>query len=458
MEDTNAWLQAKEHLLRASAKMKVDPLFLASLMEHDRSVTVSLPIRMDSGDIRVFTGYRMQHNNIRGPYKGGLRYHPNVSEDEVKALSFWMTIKNAVVDVPFGGGKGGITIDPHTMSKNELEELTRVFTRKLLGIVGPFTDVPAPDVNTNAEVMSWIMDEYSKLVEAYTPAVVTGKPVEKDGSEGRKEATGLGGVFVLMAILKRMRKKPQGMTVAVQGFGNVGRHVAYFLQKQGFRIVALSDSRGGIYLPNGTIDIEQVERCKTTNGSLMGCYCVGSTCGISNKKLLGGIDISASEILSLPVDIFIPAALENVITKENVDKVSAKMILEMANGPLTDEADTALHKRGVSVIPDVLANAGGVAVSYFEWYQNLHSKHWTKMQVFRKLREKMEKAAKIVMRIAKNNKVTLREAAYMLALHRLEEEWRKKEINTVKTNGHASSISIFNPFMRFHQAKIHNDV
>lgn len=454
----NPWVQAKEQLLKAASFLELDPLFLSSLLSHDRIITVSLPMRMDKGNIEVFTGYRMQHNNIRGPYKGGIRYHPEVSEDEVKALSFWMTIKNAVVDVPFGGGKGGITVNPKLLSERELETLTRLFTRRLASVIGPFTDVPAPDVNTNEKIMSWIVDEYSKIVDIPTPAVVTGKPVEKGGSEGRVEATGLGGLYVFMELLRSLGKKPHGMTVAVQGFGNVGYNIALFLQREGFTVVALSDSKGGIYIPSGIDDIEQVQQCKKEKGYLAGCYCVGSVCDIANKHNLEGKDITSSEILTLPVDILVPAALENVITKENAKDIKAKIVLEMANGPTSDEADAILQKKGIIVVPDVLANAGGVAVSYFEWLQNLHNKKWKKIQVFRKLREKMEKATKIVLRIAKNNKVTMREAAYMLALHRLEDEWQKKEKNTLRTNGHPSSISIFSPFVRFHQTEVHDHV
>lgn len=441
MEKVNPWFLAKEQLRRIALKMGLDQLLLAMLLTHERMTTVSLPIRRDDGTVSVFTGYRIQHNNLRGPYKGGVRYHPQVSEDEVRALSFWMTIKNAVVDVPFGGGKGGITVDPKTLSEKELEALTRLFTRRISDIIGPYSDVPAPDVNTNGTIMSWIVDEYSRLVGIATPAVVTGKPVEKGGSEGRTEATGLGGVYVLMSVLKRLKKKPQDMTVAIQGFGNVGKHAAYFLQKLGFKIVALSDSKGGIYIPSGIADIEQIEICKKEKGYLAGCYCVGSVCDIRNKLRVGGKDIKASEILTLPVDILVPSALESVITKKNAKAIQAKIILEMANGPTSAQADTILGKRNVLVIPDVLANAGGVAVSYFEWYQNLHNTQWTKQQVLRKLREKMEKATKIVLRIAKSNKVTLREAAYMLALHRLEQEWQKKEKGKGKLNGDVSQKS-----------------
>jgi len=432
MIDQNPWTRAKLQLERASSQIKTDPLLIASLMHHDRSLEVSLPIMMDNGSIEVFQGYRMQHNNLRGPYKGGIRYHQHVSSDEVKALSFWMTIKNAVVDVPFGGGKGGITVDPKKLSSSELERLTRLFTRRLLDVIGPTRDVPAPDVNTNPTIMSWIVDEFSKLSNHFTPAVVTGKPVSNGGSEGRTEATGLGGTYTLLKLLELLKKNSKGMTVAVQGFGNVGRYIAEFLQKEGFTIVAVSDSQGGIYIPEGVGSIEDVVRCKEESGRLAGCYCVGSVCDMKNKNRLNGKTITSAELLELPVDIIVPAALENVITEQNAKKIQASIILEMANGPTTKEADEILAKNNTVVIPDVLANSGGVAVSYFEWYQNIHNEKWTKTAVFEKLKEKMEIAAQSVYETAQKRSVTLREGAYIVALDRLQGAWEKKEEKVVK--------------------------
>ncbi len=419
MNSTNPWQRALLQLKTAAKQLKLDPLRLAQLSNPDRVIEVSLPIKLDNGEIKVFQGYRVQHNNIRGPYKGGLRYHQNVNMDEVKALAYWMTIKNAVIDVPFGGGKGGITVDPKTLSEKELEGLTKLFTQKISDIIGPDKDIPAPDVNTNPKIMGWIVDEYSQIVGVDSPAVVTGKPLDKGGSEGRAEAAGLGGVFCLLAALKKLGINPQGMTVAIQGFGNVGSFLAKFLQKEGFSIVALADSKGGIYIPDGIKDLDEVERCKKQTGLLAGCYCIGSVCDLKNKKKLDGKNISSESVLELPVDIVVPAALENVITYKNAPKIKAGIILEMANGPTTMEADKILNRRKILVIPDVLANSGGVVVSFFEWYQNLHDKAWSKDKVFSKLKEKMEKATDLVFSTADKYKNSLREAAYLVALERI---------------------------------------
>jgi len=441
MNNENPWIRAKQQLTQAAKKLGLDKLLFSILSEQDRTIEVSLPIQMENGSIKVFRGYRVQHNNIQGPYKGGLRYHPKVDMDEVKALAFWMTMKNAIVGVPFGGAKGGIALDPKTLSENELEKLTRLFARKLLDVIGAKKDVPAPDVNTNPKIMGWIVDEFKvsceagsgfarqnskfKITEGELRAVVTGKPIDKGGSEGRVVATGFGGVQVFLSMLKKLGKSPKGLTVAIMGFGNVGRYVAHFLQIEGFKIVGLCDSRGGIYVSDGIEDTEEINKCKEEKGFLSGCYCVGSVCDFKNKKKLNGRDIIKPEdILELPVDILVPAALENVITSRNADKIKAKIILELANGPTTLEADTILGKKGVIVIPDILANSGGVATSYFEWYQNLHNEHWTEEDVLKKLKEKMETATEEVYAVSKEYKTTLREAAYIQALKRIEKTWK----------------------------------
>jgi glutamate dehydrogenase/leucine dehydrogenase len=427
MSKINPWTQAKLQLHKTAQHLNLDPLFLAHLADPERIVEVALPLRKDTGEVVTFQGYRVQHNSQHGPYKGGLRFHHDVSMDEVKALAFWMTLKTSLIDVPFGGGKGGITIDPKTLSQSELERLTRLFTRRIADVIGPTKDIPAPDVNTNPKVMAWIMDEYSKIVGKPSPAVVTGKPIENGGALGRNEATGLGGSFAVREIVKRMGRQPKDLTVAVQGFGNVGMHTASFMQKQGFKVVGLSDSKGGIYIPGGIAPIEQVEKCKEEKGFLAGCYCVGSVCDIKYKEHVQGRDISPIEVLELPVDIIVPAALENVISIENADKIQAKIILEMANGPMTVEADEYLHKKGVTIIPDILANAGGVAVSYFEWYQNMHNEHWTKEDVFAKLEEKMQKAVVQVYDTAQERKISLRDAAYLVGLKRLDKKWTESK-------------------------------
>lgn len=435
MNNENPWTRSKQYLTQASKKLGLDKLLFNILSEQNRIIEVSLPIQMDDGSIKVFRGFRVQHSNILGPYKGGLRYHPEVDMDEIKALAFWMTMKNAAVDVPFGGGKGGITVDPKTLSERELEKLTRLFVRKLFDVLGAYKDVPAPDVNTNSKVMGWIVDEYKKLIlrqaqdknkisKGELSAVVTGKPIDVGGSEGRIVATGFGGVQVLMTILKKLGKSPKGLTVAIMGFGNVGRFAGLYLQKMGFKIVALSDSRGGIYVPDGIENIEEVNKYKEEKGFLSGCYCIGSVCDFKNKNKLNGRDIIKPEsVLELPVDILIPAALENVISSQNADDIKAKIILEMANGPTTLEADETLDKKGVIVIPDILANSGGVATSYFEWYQNLHEHHWIKEEVLKKLKEKMETATEEVYAVSLEYKTSLREAAYIQALKRIEKTW-----------------------------------
>jgi len=404
----NVWERAKAQLAKASALTKLPPLLAAHLGAHDRIIEVSIPLEMDDGRVEVFKGFRVQHNNIRGPYKGGLRYHPQVDMDEVKALAFWMTVKNAVVDVPFGGGKGGVAVDPKKLSNAELERLTRAFARRLAHVIGPSIDVPAPDVNTGSETMGWIADEHAKHAGVHTPAVVTGKSIAHGGSEGRTEATGQGGAYVLAAVLHALGKKPEGMTVAIQGFGNVGSHLARSVQAMGMKVVAISDSKGGIYMKSGIADIDSIERYKKEHGTLSGAE-------------RGAADISGDEILTLPVDVVVPAALENAVTNGNARRIKASVVLEMANGPLTTEADQILAKKGVVVIPDVLANAGGVAVSYFEWYQNIHHEQWKKDDVFARLKERMETAADSVVAMSKKLSVPLREAAYVVALERIRD-------------------------------------
>jgi len=419
MKDANPWENARQRLEAAAKQVDLDPLLHARLAEPDRVIEMSLPMRMDDGRVKTYRGYRVQHNNILGPYKGGLRYHPKVDLDEAKALAFWMTMKCAIIDIPFGGGKGGISVNPKELSEGELERLTREFARKLAPVIGPDKDVPAPDVNTNAKVMDWIRDEYDTVTHTSSPAVVTGKSVGRGGSEGRTEATGAGGAIALQSVLRTLGKDPKGLTVAIQGFGNVGSHLARYVKQMGCLIVALSDSKGGIYVPRGIPDLDAVEECKEKSGRIAGCYCVGSVCDLSNMVSLGGKDIQPEDVLTLPVDIVVPAALENAITKENANKIQAGMVLEMANGPTTTEADEILAQKGTIVIPDVLANSGGVAVSYFEWLQNKHDEPWDEEHVFKALQEKMEAATAKVAEIANARKCTLREAAYVLALQQV---------------------------------------
>lgn len=418
----NPWERAKKQLSSVITNNSLNQNLFRILSNPDRIVEVSIPVIGKHGEVKIFKGFRVQHSNINGPYKGGIRFHPKVDLDEVKALAFWMTIKNAVVDVPFGGGKGGVMLNPKELTVEELEKLTREFTRKVFDIIGPHKDIPAPDVNTNGKIMSWIAEEFAKMAKEEHSAVVTGKPVELGGSHGRIEATGFGGMYVLLEILDKIGLNKKGLTVAIQGFGNVGKHVAAGLQKEGLKIVALSDSQGAIYVPSGIPNIEQVGECKIEKGSIKECYCVGNVCDFRNRNQLGGKDIKPEEILELPVDIVIPAAMENAITEKNVDKIKAKVVLELANGPTTIEADEVLNKKGVTVIPDILANSGGVAASYFEWLQNINKEAWFKEKVLKELKEKMVNATSVVYDESKKRKITLREAAYVVALLRLEKK------------------------------------
>lgn len=391
----------------------------------NRIVNVTIPVLMDDKTLRIFEGYRVQYDNSRGPYKGGIRFHPDVSLDEVKALSFWMAMKCAVAGLPLGGGKGGIVVNPKELSKRELERLSRGFVRAIADVVGPNLDVPAPDVNTNSIIMGWMVDEYIKFKvksaklkvtkgeTAKLRATFTGKALTDGGSEGREEATGIGGLFTLQAILEKKKISGKKLTAAVQGFGNVGYNVTRFLTEAGIRVVAVSDSRGAIYVPEG-VNPELTMDCKKKNGYLAGCYCSGSVCDISK-----GRTIPSGELFTLPVDILVPAALENVITAGNAGRIKAKVILEMANGPTTAEADAILAKRGISVIPDILANSGGVTVSAYEWEQNLRGRHWSKAVVNRKLKGAMREASFAVWDTAKKFRTDMRTGAFILALRRI---------------------------------------
>lgn len=404
----NLFKSALHNLALAAQKGNTPQELVELLSAPQRQIEVFIPFKRNSGLIEIVRGFRVQYNNWRGPYKGGLRYHQEVNLDEVKALAFWMMIKNAVINVPFGGGKGGVEIDPKQLSEKELERLTRGFARMLAPNVGPTIDVPAPDVNTSSQTMDWFEDEYSKVVGRKSPAVVTGKSLKNGGSEGRTEATGLGGFFVLSELVKKMKLR-KTLTCAVQGFGNVGFHIAELLWKAGYEVVALSDSKGGIYNKDGHgFDVLKVKEYKEKTGLLADFRMSENTVNISNKG-----------ILLLPVDILIPAALENVITEENAPVLEAKLILEMANGPTTDTADAILQKRKIPVVPDVLANAGGVTVSYYEWLQNMKNQKWSKEQVNTKLKKTMTSSFEKIWEIKTLKKVTLRMAAYMLALDRL---------------------------------------
>ncbi len=425
MATVNPFESAMAQLKKAAAYLPARDAkkALTLLSQPQRILNVTIPVVMDDKTTRIFQGYRVQFNNARGPYKGGIRYHPQVSLDEVKALSFWMAMKCAVADLPLGGGKGGIIVDPKKLSARELERLSRGYIRAIWDCIGPTKDVPAPDVNTNGVIMGWMVDEYLKLKDAAWGltakekkeyrSTFTGKLIKDGGSEGREEATGLGGLYVLQTILKHHKLAGKQLTAAVQGFGNVGYNIAKFLIEAGIKVVAVSDSRGGIHVPTGVNPMLTLE-CKRKNGYLAGCYCSGSVCDLTKGK-----PITNDALLELPVDILVPAALENVLTKQNASKIKAKVVLEMANGPTTPEADAIFHKRGIPVIPDILSNSGGVTVSAFEWEQNLKGQHWTKEAVNRKLKAKMEKEATAVWGASKKHKTDLRTAAFVVALERI---------------------------------------
>lgn len=403
----NPFENAKKQLEQAASIAKFNPNFIEQLKYPDRYVEVSIPIIMDNGEQKIFTGFRSQHNNSRGPYKGGTRYFEEVNLDEIRALSFWMTFKNAVVDIPFGGGKGGIIFDPKKVSHAELERITRGYVNKIFHLIGPYLDCPGPDVGVSEEVMDWIMDEYSLISGKKQLAVTTGKTLKNGGSNGREESTGFGGGIVLREVLSKNLIMAERKSMAIQGFGHVGIYLAESVRKLGWKIVALSDSKGGIYNQKG-IDLEMARIHKKKTGVLR---------GLPDTK-----DISNEELLELDVDILVPAALENVFTAENAPKIKAKMIFEMANGPTTTEADEIFNKKNKIVIPDILANSGGVATSYFEWYQNIHNEKWTIEQVLEKLDKQMSQAFNDVYSIQQKYQTTFRNAAYILALERIEKK------------------------------------
>ena len=402
-ENLNPFRIAQQQIEKA-AKLLDLPGHVVEILKHPKRVlSVTFPVKMDDGTIRVFQGYRSQHNDAIGPTKGGIRFHPDVTMDEVKALSMWMTFKCGVVGLPYGGGKGGVICDPHEFSKGELERVSRGFMEAIADIVGPEKDIPAPDVYTTPQIMGWMMDTYSRLKGSYSPGVITGKPLIVGGSKGRNEATARGCVFTIEEALKDAGRNPQETTVAIQGFGNAGRITAKLLSELGYKVVAVSDSIGGIYDPNG-LDVEKAGQWKDS---------------ASLQDYPGAKKISNAELLELEVDILVPAALENVITAANADHIKAKLIAEAANGPTTPDADAVLREKGVLVIPDILANAGGVTVSYFEWVQNLMNHYWSEQEVNDKLRTTMVASYRAVRDLAQQYQVDMRTGAYMIALLRI---------------------------------------
>jgi glutamate dehydrogenase (NAD(P)+) len=400
----NAWEVAQRQFDLAAERLGLDEGMRRVLREPRRELTVHFPVHMDDGSVQVFTGYRVQHNLGRGPAKGGIRYHQDVSLDEVKALAMWMTWKCAVVGIPYGGGKGGVIVDPKKLSKKELEALTRRFFTEIEILVGPEKDIPAPDVNTNAQVMAWMMDTYSMHAGYTVPGVVTGKPISLGGSEGRNEATARGTVFCIIEAARHLGMELPKARVAIQGFGNAGSIAAQLIHEEKATVVAVSDSTGGIHNPAG-LDVHRLIQWKQEHGSVQG--------------FPGSKDISGTDVLEVDCDILIPAALENQITEHNAKNVKARLIAEAANGPTTPEADEIFWKAGKFMIPDILCNAGGVTVSYFEWVQDLNRDHWSERVVNDKLREIMVKAFQEVLAVARREQVYMRTAAYLLAVERV---------------------------------------
>jgi glutamate dehydrogenase (NAD(P)+) len=413
MNKPNPYEVAVEQFMTAADKLNLEDGMKQILSKPKREFTVNFPVRMDDGSFRVFTGYRVQHSLTRGPAKGGIRYHQDVTLDEVKALAMWMTWKCATVGIPYGGGKGGVIVDPKLLSLAEVERLTRRFAAEIAPIIGPEVDIPAPDVNTNSQTMAWIMDTISMMRGYPIPGLITGKPIASQGSLGRNEATARGLQYVVREAVKVKGMSLEGARVVVQGYGNAGAITARLLNEDGATVIAVSDSKGGIYNSKG-IDPVGALRHKQEHGTLSG--------------FAGSDDITNEEILEIECDILVPAALESVITEQNADRIKTKMIAEAANGPTTPEADRLLYEKGVMVLPDILANAGGVTVSYFEWAQNIQGYYWAEDEVNEKLERVMKRSFRDVHETSDNNSVDLRTGAYMLAISRVAEVTRLRGI------------------------------
>lgn len=400
----NSYEEAVKQLELAAAKLKLDADTLEILKHHQRILIVSVPVRMDNGRIKVFTGFRVQHSSHRGPTKGGIRYHPNVTLEEVKALSMWMTWKTAVVGIPYGGAKGGIICNPKEMSQGELERLSRRYFFEISSIIGPERDIPAPDVYTNPQIMAWMADTYEMIRGYSTPGVITGKPIEIGGSEGRVEATARGLKICIEAAAKKLNLNLKAATAVVQGYGNAGSYAAHFLNEVGCKVIAVSDSKGGILNKNGLNPKAVLKHKEETT----------AVTGFEDAE-----PITNEQLLELKCDILVPAALENQITIDNAAKVNCKILAEAANGPTTIEADDILYKKKTLLIPDILGNAGGVTVSYFEWVQNLQRYYWSEERVNRELQEIITRAFEDIYKISVKEQVNMRMAAYMLAVGRV---------------------------------------
>jgi len=417
-KEINICQGCRARLLKLREKMNLSNSDLDLLKKPKKVLILNIPLKMDSGEMRFFNGYRVQYNDALGPTKGGIRFHPDVNLEEVSNLGFLMALKCAAADLPFGGAKGGIEVSPRELSKTELERLSRQYIRQISNFIGPETDIPAPDMNTNQQIMSWMVDEYTKIKGKFIPAVITGKPIDLGGSEGRVVATGLGGAYVLKRFLEFNKIDDKDLRVAIQGFGNVGSNIAKILYGWGYKIIAVSDANGGIYNKDG-LNIKEIFLRKGDNANLF----LEEIC----KDLQGAKRITNKELLELDCDVLIPAAISNQITEENADKIKAKIILEMANDPTATAADKILFKKGIKIIPDIIANAGGVIVSYFEWVQNLENEHWSEEKVFEKLKEKIIRAFDKVLSVSQEQNCDLRTSAYILAIRKILEAEKEKE-------------------------------
>lgn len=418
VNNTPLFSSSSQQIIDIAKKHNLDLHKVKKFLEPNNVIEREIVFKLDSGELKKVMAYRSQHNNKLGPYKGGIRFHPKVNKDEVMALSLWMSLKCAVANVPFGGGKGGVTIDPKALSETELERLSRAYSRAFFDDFGYNKDVPAPDVNTNPKIIEWMVEEYvslAKVSDLKTYASFTGKPVSLHGSMARDFSTGYGGVIVLMELLKKLKKNPTNLKTAVQGFGNVGFNFALEASKRGLPIISVSDSKGAILNTDMTpLDINLVNECKRKQGYLAGCYCKGGVCDLTL-----GRQIKNEDMLELPIDIIVPAALESVITRENMERITATIIVEMANGPVSSEAYNFLSRKKIIIIPDILANSGGVIGSYIEWLENTEEMKLTLDEELSKLNEILSSAFDDVWKISENKKIPLKEAALLAALQKL---------------------------------------
>jgi glutamate dehydrogenase/leucine dehydrogenase len=425
----NLYDSSSSQIKEIASKHSIDAQKIIRFLSPERIVEVNIPLLKDNGETQIVAAFRSQHNSNLGPYKGGIRLHPNVSRDEVMALSLWMSLKCAVAGLPFGGGKGGIVIDPKNLSENELERLSRLYTRGFFDVLGPNLDVPAPDVNSNPKIIDWMVDEAIKIskekgistAENLLYATFTGKPVASYGLKIREESTGMGGVIILNELLKKTGKNPEEMTVAIQGFGNVGYNFARLASEMGMKIIAVSDSKGGIMSkesPPTSLDVLEILNCKKEKGYVGGCYCVGGVCDLTQGKV-----ITNEELLELQVDILVPSALENVITEENMENVKAGIIVEMANGPISTKAYDYLNEKGVIIVPDILANSGGVSASYIEWKQNIENASYDDKKAYDMLNSTLVSAFNSVWDLSVQDKISLKEASLVVALKRILEKY-----------------------------------